>query len=605
MGYSHFPRLWQRKHAYYIRVALPVSLQKLAKKKEIRYTLGTRDYFVAIQRLRYESLKIDIYLDFLKELNMRIQHNHLVLEDHEVDQLLIQRLKDITEFCDKNYLKLKRGLLPADSAQLFSIDALKQWQQQPENHTTEATTTNDWAFQKDVLQTYISTYLKNLYNKKTTPPSVKEAIDYAFGHNLSFVPPVVEHNPEQHKARGLYFYQELAELEQYAATRVQNTITDTYAPVPRKYQPYMRVIEEERYKELIAPPIGHTKWEDVCFEWAEQKKQIRETGNITLQQDSQCLHTIFSLLDKEYVEDLTFMDCKTISQQIYRVPKKWEARYKGKKLPEILLPPGDAECLSRKSVNKYLATFKSFILFAYANRYLTEDFSNIIIVPKIKRTQVGLRTRFDDKDLRKIFNPETYPRRHHIQQFPRYWIPLIALYTGARLNEICQLYAEDIHRTGSLWYFSFIRNRNDQSLKNEYSWREVPIHPDLIEMGFLDFVKEVKEMKKKRLFYTLKYQNTNHYGGALTKWFAQYLDKLGLNSNKLVFHSFRYTIKQKLRDKKVSAEYQRAILGWERKGIGEERYGEVIPAKELKDAIYKIKYPCLKANLRLIRLKNP
>ena len=70
-----------------------------------------------------------------------------------------------------------------------------------------------------------------------------------------------------------------------------------------------------------------------------------------------------------------------------------------------------------------------------------------------------------------------------------------------RLNEICQLYCEDIKCNGRVWYFQLTDERDNQSLKNKQSKRLVPIHKKLIEMGFIDFVKEVKESKKDRLFY--------------------------------------------------------------------------------------------------------
>lgn len=58
------PRLILRKHTYYIRVALPRWAWRLTKKKEIRYSLATKDYYIALTKLRIESVKIDLYFNF-------------------------------------------------------------------------------------------------------------------------------------------------------------------------------------------------------------------------------------------------------------------------------------------------------------------------------------------------------------------------------------------------------------------------------------------------------------------------------------------------------------------------------------------------------------
>jgi integrase len=47
----------------------------------------------------------------------------------------------------------------------------------------------------------------------------------------------------------------------------------------------------------------------------------------------------------------------------------------------------------------------------------------------------------------------------------RYWIPLIGLYSGMRLAEICQLHIEDIIRLDGSWCFDI----NDVSYKPLYS----------------------------------------------------------------------------------------------------------------------------------------
>ena len=66
------PRLQLRNHTYYIRIVVPNSIKDLVKKKEVRYSLNTNNYFTALSKLRIESAKIEMYFNFVKELKMKL-----------------------------------------------------------------------------------------------------------------------------------------------------------------------------------------------------------------------------------------------------------------------------------------------------------------------------------------------------------------------------------------------------------------------------------------------------------------------------------------------------------------------------------------------------
>ena len=53
------------KFKYYIRIFIPRKLQSVVKRKEIRYSLHTNNYFEALKKLRQESAKIDSWLEGL------------------------------------------------------------------------------------------------------------------------------------------------------------------------------------------------------------------------------------------------------------------------------------------------------------------------------------------------------------------------------------------------------------------------------------------------------------------------------------------------------------------------------------------------------------
>ena len=192
---------------------------------------------------------------------------------------------------------------------------------------------------------------------------------------------------------------------------------------------------------------------------------------------------------------------------------------------------------------------------------------------------------FTKNELKTIFNPKTYPKRKNIYNSPRYWIPLIALYTGMRLNEICQLYCDDVKYENRVWYFQLTDERPDQHLKNKQSKRIVPIHPKLIEFGLIDYLRETRKDKKERLFYKLMYDKKNHYAHPISTWFGRYLKELHLKKRSKVFHSIRHTTKTFLRDCKIPLEYQNAICGWSGKDTGQKVYAGSVPVKILYEEI--------------------
>jgi len=72
----------------------------------------------------------------------------------------------------------------------------------------------------------------------------------------------------------------------------------------------------------------------------------------------------------------------------------------------------------------------------------------------------------------------------------RKWIALLGLYTGARANRICQLYAGDVQQVDKVWCLNIRNNRPDQQFKTANSACLIPIHSSLIAGGFIDFVQE-------------------------------------------------------------------------------------------------------------------
>lgn len=138
-----------------------------------------------------------------------------------------------------------------------------------------------------------------------------------------------------------------------------------------------------------------------------------------------------------------------------------------------------------------------------------------------------------------------------------YWLPHVGLYTGARVNEVCQLNPQtDILKdldTG-IWYFWITEEtdgdeRINKSTKNDESRRKVPIHSKLIELGFLSYIEKVKKAGAKLIFPAWK-PSRGKASGEAEKWFRQLIVDTDLRDEtkgaRIVgFHAYRHTLENK------------------------------------------------------------
>jgi integrase len=162
-----------------------------------------------------------------------------------------------------------------------------------------------------------------------------------------------------------------------------------------------------------------------------------------------------------------------------------------------------------------------------------------------------------------------------INQNHKYWIPLIALFTGMRLAEIINLNQDDF---GSEDGFNRLIVRES---KTDAGIRTVPIHPKLIEIGLLDYVNSLQS--EQPLFKGIS-------SDAYSKHFGRLLDSIGITDKKLVFHSFRHTFTDALRAAKVAEPIIKALVGHS-DGSVTSQYGSGYPLDVLYEDLKRVKYP--------------
>lgn len=233
--------------------------------------------------------------------------------------------------------------------------------------------------------------------------------------------------------------------------------------------------------------------------------------------------------------------------------------------------------LSVKGIIQKLSTFCNW---AVAHGYIeTNVFRSLPTLPQRSEDE---RQPFTPEDLNLVFNISDYVKHQYHHPY-YYWLPLMMRYTGARMNEICQLRTSEVVITADIPYLKIRELHADQTLKTSYSFRFVPIHSELIRLGFLDFVAT---RQHERLFPELKRYN-GYYSHYASKWFKYRRDKIGLGKGK-DGHSFRHNFVNELKQNLVSREVIECLVGHAHRSDSFNVYSKQYGVEVLKSFIEQI-----------------
>lgn len=174
----------------------------------------------------------------------------------------------------------------------------------------------------------------------------------------------------------------------------------------------------------------------------------------------------------------------------------------------------------------------------------------------------------------------------------RYWLPLVALMTGARIGEISGIRVGDVVVNDGITYLSVSTEVSDEddeedrqrTVKTENSIRILPVHPELQRLGFLRYIADTTKVKKKSQLLFEKRDYTKFYNNK-----DRFFDKLGVKSDVTSFHSFRHTHKDMLRALRDS-DLRDRLMGHAPRSVG-ETYGSSLTKAEVIDFFEKVRCP--------------
>jgi integrase len=331
----------------------------------------------------------------------------------------------------------------------------------------------------------------------------------------------------------------------------------TPTPTPTKHLSFLQLHEEELDSELVKSLKRQNSTNGEYYRYAEK---------------------FDVLLDGLSVCELTVDRIKNLYKDLLTL-KKSTGTTKRYTTRDDLITSDPEKTLALETIVKHTIRLNTLLAFAKQKNYINIDLQSVdkaslgsLITAKQKTQKHDDEDNaapFTEDEIAKIFNSYLYNKdksRNVRAVHPyQYFFPFLGAFTGCRINELAQLDTDDVVIENPC---SYIKIEGDidsnvpgsRSLKNEPSKRKVPIHPKLIEIGFLDYVEQRKASKEKKLWDGLRWAEKGHYGALATQFFCRldgpggYLHHLGIhlkaNDNKN-FHSFRHTLITKLRNEAI------------------------------------------------------
>lgn len=290
--------------------------------------------------------------------------------------------------------------------------------------------------------------------------------------------------------------------------------------------------------------------------------------------------------------------CRSFKSSVQKLPKNHSkiSKYKNKpvsRLVQLKLP--QQQLISTESVNKHIGRISSFLGWSKQQGYIDSNPMEGMSI-RVNKDQIEKRQPFTIEDLNELFDDPIF-RECKFKHSYYFWLPIIALYTGARIQEICQLELKDIYELEGILVIDINDNSDQKRLKNKQSARLIPVHQRLIDLGFNRLISRRKRYKHKHLFPELHKKKPQRDGQSqpASKWFARYKARHGFEVNGVkAFHSFRHTFIEELKNKGVPEHVTASLAGHGHQQITYSVYGGKTSIHLLKEHLDRVEFKGLR-----------
>lgn len=236
------------------------------------------------------------------------------------------------------------------------------------------------------------------------------------------------------------------------------------------------------------------------------------------------------------------------------------------------------------TINRYLSEIKGPFGWALKNNKIGTNPADGVVFARKARTK-SERLGYTDEQARLILLAARDEDKPH-----RRWLPWVCAFTGTRLDEVAGRNVRDIQRIESYWVLDIPEGKTPGAV------RKVPLHPVLVQEGFIDYVEGLP--KDGPLFPDLMPDRFGRRAGTATKRIGRWLRGLQEETKALLVdtkryvpnHSWRHRFKSEARRVRIEEEVHDALTG-HREGKVSRDYGEYYVTTVLGPAITSMRSP--------------
>lgn len=246
----------------------------------------------------------------------------------------------------------------------------------------------------------------------------------------------------------------------------------------------------------LSTPTTSGTLRDAVGGW--EKERARPAG--TVHEYRRAVEMFIQLHSDLPVADLRRTHAREFRKALQQVPSVRRGKLREATLPELStwgLKHPEVLKVSPGTVNKQLGALQAIAGWAHHNGIIPDDvaWSDPFHKMRMEEEQSG-RAPFVVKELQKIFDAPLFTAHEWpvgAKGAAGVWLPLLALFNGARQAELAGLKVSNVEidaATSTPLIFIVAERKAGKSLKTRSSERVVPIHPQLVKLGFLKYVAE-------------------------------------------------------------------------------------------------------------------
>ncbi|WP_237721434.1 DUF6538 domain-containing protein, partial [Cronobacter sakazakii] len=497
---------------YLVRKAVPRHLQGILNKREIKFTLDTKDVREARERAPAKIIQIDMMLR-LAEKQLEAEES---LTDADIEMIAdvwasstMQNDELIRErYVVEDVINGKTGMFHSPENDIIH-DWLEDRERKPlyKSETWQAERDESicklMAVELDEALEYTPVVLTPLWRKRLAWRLAERRSDLTNVYLLNLRPRLYA------KSRGL------------DSLPVEKTKTLTFADLFERYKEHVKHHEPLRAEKRI---IAYTTSANRFIEFIGLKA----------------------------AEDITVTDLADFRNLLEKLPSRPSKAVR--LLPLHKQVEAEGEKISPVRVENIMKELSSVFRVAVEDGKLTDN-----PLSKLKKRKAiagpAIIRSYSRDEIRRIFSLPVFHGEDTPHGAMAYWIPIILYYCGARVEEIAQLRKGDIVEVDGTPCFRLTMGEG-QSIKMGNT-RQFPIHSHLLELGFLDFVQSCTYQ-----LFAEKSEVNGSYSYNYGRWWGNYIREHGLTRNGIKpTHSFRHSLVTLFRDLDIREEIQDSILG--------------------------------------------